>query len=308
MANYSSGTQWGEFIKGVDPGRSFADTFLQGFRESIAYKLAEKQDKLNQQMEQQKQKALEDYRNLQMMVKQMEMKEAQKQQALVADWKRKEWESGAGQRQLEQGIFDKMNRGETLTEQEQQYMKFRGTDQEMTPYQRAQLELQWAKFLKTKEDDKGKAPKTPTEKFITPEGNTLYTDIVQIGESVINGAIDRDEFDKLSNKIKAAKGAMLQERTTTNKITGETTVTSGAQDYSKLLNVYNGYKKIIDEKHGYKAFPGAVKTKFDDQLQRAYELQMNPKKITAANTILRALYNKYGEEAVNKRIIELYGE
>lgn len=257
MANYASGPQWGEFIKGVDPGRSFADTFLQGFKQSIAYKLAEKEAKLKQQMEQQKQKALEDYRNLQMMVKNIEMKERQKQQqAVLAEQKRYHdlMTQPSPTEQFQRKIIEKIEGGGQLDDHEKEFMKLTtGLEEDAIKAQiqqrKASAGASWALAEQRREDDQppvtikegGELWKPPVQKktpFGVPTKRTGAVGEESLGvarttiknlSKEMKAAATEDEADRLADEIKntAIESGLLTygEHYTVDKKTGKYVLT-----------------------------------------------------------------------------------
>lgn len=166
MANYTGGAEWGRFVKETDPTRNLTDAFLTSFKEGIAYKLAEKKTKAEEAQKKQEQKALEDYRNLQMMMKQVEMQQKQEQQKIANAFrerevavKEKEKEVPTDKKkEFENFVYDlqlKVANGTANEQEKKQLEELRKIDQQegLTEYQKQQLALQWWKAGKQYEEE-----------------------------------------------------------------------------------------------------------------------------------------------------------
>ena len=78
MARYTSGPEWGRFVRETDPVRSFTDSFLNMFKEGMAIRLAQEEQKRAEQRKRREQKALDDYRDLQLMLKRAELEQRER--------------------------------------------------------------------------------------------------------------------------------------------------------------------------------------------------------------------------------------
>jgi hypothetical protein len=77
------------------------DAFLTNFKESMAYRLAEERAKRDEQMKKREQKAMEDYRNLQMMMNQAQQRAAMERQRKMDEFAKRQYEEGAPMREAE---------------------------------------------------------------------------------------------------------------------------------------------------------------------------------------------------------------
>uniref|UniRef100_A0A6M3KIJ3 Uncharacterized protein n=1 Tax=viral metagenome TaxID=1070528 RepID=A0A6M3KIJ3_9ZZZZ len=185
---YTPGTEWGRYVKETDPTRNFTDAFLENFKESMAYRLAQEEKKRQEQRQARERKALEDYRQVQMEVQQAQEraeymetmrhhKEMEKPKEPTAKDELAEYVAG-----LELAV----TKGTATDEQKKQWEELQQIDQksDMTPYQKAQLALQWWKAHKQYEEEP-EEPEEPMGKprgLWQPEGNIKQTGIKRIKE------------------------------------------------------------------------------------------------------------------------------
>lgn len=146
MARYTSGPEWGRYLQETDPTRRVTDAFLTSFKEGMAYKLAQEDEKREEQRKAREQKAMEDYQNLQMAVKAAEMKQQQEQQQLANYYKQQAEKRAAGAYEMDKELHDRILAGEidpataSLIQQRQASAWATGERAKLTKAQREKLE------------------------------------------------------------------------------------------------------------------------------------------------------------------------
>jgi len=94
----SSGVAWGQFIRETDPGSDFAEAFLENFKKSLAFKLAQDHVKRVEQQRKKEFEALQHYRDVQNMLRQIQLN-IQARQAEAAAQRAKAYEKSIAVRE-----------------------------------------------------------------------------------------------------------------------------------------------------------------------------------------------------------------
>ena len=281
MANYTGGPEWGRFKQETSPTTRFTDAFLTSFKEGMAYKLAQEQTKREEQRKQREQKALEEYRQVQMMFKDIEMKQQQEEAAIKQARLKEQWEAGAPERKVD-------------VELKQKQLELMGEEPEMTPYQKAQVGLGYARLKKEEE---------PSPAGIKSPG--LYSQVAgdikrKIDEAYAKG--DKDAFDALWKEIENKKDQMISIST---NYAGQTERSN--KDYTDISEYWR--------QHNAK-WSGAGKVQMTTEEKGQTISPLNNAKIENAwnyakkgdMSRINTLVKTYGDENVYKMLVKKYGQ